>query len=444
MPLSFGEFLEQKLKFELARRGLTSSIVFSALALVIFAADIVDSSLRNYGQVTLFLLLIVNVFRGLASQKYLQDPLLNGRWLKILHVSIILNPLGWASLLAVLFYHPEGHLTSNSYLAFLITAGVSVGSTFSLAPFILQGVFFQVLVIGVGSYFTYVSHQMNPESVSVSLSVTFVVFLFYTILQTQQNKKALIQSAQYEHSLLLSNEKIQDQAVKLMQASRLTSLGEMAGGIAHEINNPLAIIFSNVEILKIELSRVLGGNTKSHERMDKITLSGMRIKNIISGLLVFSDKNEDLIKTPTEVRKIINDALDFNREKFANLGIKLNVDIDGDLSVLCNPSRTAQALLNLLNNSAEFAQKGNDKWVSIHAFAKGDNVTIEITDSGPGIATQIKPKLFQPFSTNKEVGKGVGLGLSIARGIVRGQGGDLLFDENAKHTTFKMLMQKAS
>lgn len=162
-----------------------------------------------------------------------------------------------------------------------------------------------------------------------------------------------------------------------------------------------------------------------------------RISGIINGLRTFSrDGNGDQMAL-VPVKQIVESTLTLCREKLKHAEILIQVDpLDDDLKARCRPVQISQVLLNLVGNACDAILALDEKWIRISAERRSDDVVISVTDSGPGIPTEVRAKLFQPFFTTKEIGKGTGLGLSISRGIVDGHRGTLMVDERCGNTRF--------
>jgi signal transduction histidine kinase len=231
------------------------------------------------------------------------------------------------------------------------------------------------------------------------------------------------QSAMYEMKLI---EEHQHQ----IQVQKMSSLGEMASGVSHEINNPLAVILGKSSMLRRELVKKLAPDDSSLQFLDKIDEMSFRISNITKSLINFSRNSTKDAKQRVEVRNIIEETLHLCQERFRLHGIQIQIECDPDLYMECRPSEMSQVLLNLLNNSFDAVISQADRSIWISAQKKNDHVTIRVQDSGNGVDPVIVNKIMDPFFTTKEVGKGTGLGLSISRGLVRTHGGELsyLFD----------------
>ena len=223
---------------------------------------------------------------------------------------------------------------------------------------------------------------------------------------------------------------------EILQQSRLASLGEMAAGVAHEINNPLAIIqgrlgqlVRTLETPILERSRLKNGLTSLQKNVD-------RIASIVKGLRLFSRDSQRDPMVVASVARIVEDTLSLCAERFRHKSVELRVEVDTQLHLECRPTEISQVLMNLLNNSLDAVENSSEKWVRIEAQRMDKYIAISVLDSGPGIPPERVPQLMQPFFTTKELGKGTGLGLSISKGIVEAHGGLLRYDDKSKQTKF--------
>jgi len=223
----------------------------------------------------------------------------------------------------------------------------------------------------------------------------------------------------------------------ILYASKMAALGEMAGGIAHEINNPLAIISGQAQ-LSLELMDV-GEATPEQLRksLQKIRQWVGRTAQIIQGLRQFSrDGTHDPFHISC-VNEIIERTFDLCSETFIRHEVKLEIVApSSDLQIECRPVQISQVLLNLLQNAMHAAELRPDRWVRVTVESSRNEVVFRVIDSGPGVPVEIRDKIMQPFFTTKETGKGTGLGLSISKGLVDGHRGEIYLDPGTEHTCF--------
>jgi PAS domain S-box-containing protein len=229
-----------------------------------------------------------------------------------------------------------------------------------------------------------------------------------------------------------------------MLTSRMAVLGEMAGGIAHEINNPLAIISGYSERLKRLLSRGQLTEEAVNKVVTNIDQTVDRITFIIKGLKAFARDGDNDPFLPNFVNKIVKDTLPFAEGKLAKNQTFLKQEpISDSIIIECRPVQISQVILNLINNACDAIQNLEERWVEVRVDELETEVNIKITDSGGGIPKHIAEKIMQPFFTTKEVGKGTGLGLSISKSIIEGHGGVFYLDDKCPNTRFVLRLPKS-
>ena len=215
---------------------------------------------------------------------------------------------------------------------------------------------------------------------------------------------------------------------RLMHADRMVNLGEMASGIAHEINQPLNIISMVLDKILFEADRQESidlGFLK--EKSDKIFENIIRIRNIIDHIRAFSRSQEDYVLSPFNINTSIENAVSMIREQFKHMGIDLDLMLDDNIpQFLGNTYKFEQVIVNLLTNAKDaLVEKKNidpefvSMNVSIRSFVDDQKIVVEIVDNGIGINEEDLNNVILPFYTTKEEGKGTGLGLSICYQIIR-------------------------
>lgn len=247
-------------------------------------------------------------------------------------------------------------------------------------------------------------------------------------------------------SLKDAKNQIEKQQELLIISSKMSSLGEMATGIAHEINTPLAVIGLRASLLENICNSedfAETGKQKIVESTAIIERTTNRIAKIISGLRAFARDGASDPFQNEDLKSIIEETLDLCGEKFRSHGVQLKVKIpENTIMLSCRSTQISQVILNLLQNSFDAVQALTEKWIELEALETDQHIEISVTDSGMGIAPAIRTKLTQPFFTTKDVGKGTGLGLSISRGIALDHRGSLYLDEKCRNTRFVLRLPK--
>lgn len=224
---------------------------------------------------------------------------------------------------------------------------------------------------------------------------------------------------------------------KMVSSAKMAALGEMSGGIAHEINNPLTVIQARAFQLQQMVDSGKMGPAKVKQAAESISRTADKIARIIKSLRSFAREGTYDPFEVVPVKQIIEETLEFCRTRFYNHGVEVEVSpIDPDLEIECRLIQIEQVLLNLLNNSFDAIQDLENRWIQISVKEDVDCIEVSVSDSGPGIPEEVADQIMLPFFTTKEVGKGTGLGLSISAGIVKSHKGELTLKRGAPNTTF--------
>jgi PAS domain S-box-containing protein len=232
--------------------------------------------------------------------------------------------------------------------------------------------------------------------------------------------------------------------MQVISSARLSALGMMAGGVAHEINNPLGIIHAYASNL-LEMARdgeislpVLESTSAS------IKETAERIGSIVKSLRHIAREGDGDPILPASLRDLIERVLELSRERFRMHSVQLNCSpIDPQLQVPCREVQIAQVVMNLLQNAFDaVVDSPGEKWVAVDVSAPDGSVVVSVTDSGPGVPPSIRARIMEPFFTTKPVGKGTGLGLSLSRSIAAGHGGELTLGERNGHTCFSLTLPR--
>jgi signal transduction histidine kinase len=264
--------------------------------------------------------------------------------------------------------------------------------------------------------------------------------MIYAILNVQRLEDGGVIIVSIITTELVEAQKIiREQEAKSHYSAKLASLGEMAAGIAHEVNNPLSIIQGSANIVRrlvdqtpIDIVNVKLLTTKMIETSD-------RISKTIKSLKALSRNAESDPMLKVSLNNVIHLSADVIEQRFRQHGVLLKwLPLPEDIHVMAREAELMQVFTNLLGNSIDAIKTLDERWVEIQAEKKGEFVDIYFTDSGKGISPEIQKKIMEPFFTTKDVNQGTGLGLSISKNIIKNHDGELSLVPESPHTMFKI------
>ena len=247
------------------------------------------------------------------------------------------------------------------------------------------------------------------------------------------------------HTDITERKKLEQQ---FLRAQRMESIGTLAGGIAHDLNNILAPIMMSIDILKLSAT-----DAQTQAILETIATSSRRGRDIVRQVLSFARgmEGDRMVVQPSHLLKDMETIIKDTFPKNIHLALSLP---DGSCGVICDPTQLHQILLNLCVNARDAMPDGgtltiavensvlDEQYAAMHFEAKaGRYVVLSVTDTGQGMSPSIMDKIFDPFFTTKELGKGTGLGLSTVRAIVKSHGGFMnVYSEPGRGTTFKVYL----
>lgn len=217
---------------------------------------------------------------------------------------------------------------------------------------------------------------------------------------------------------------LQEMQEHLIQAEKMSAVGQLVSGVAHELNNPLSAIMGFAEIARMK-SAAAGADASQLEALQEIASQAERCRKIVSNLLQFVRREMPHLEA-IHINEVVDQVLKLREYELHTRNVNLVRDFDPANPLICaDPQKIQQVVLNLLNNAndaiLEAGTSGNI-WVRTRAYA--DQITLEVRDDGPGIKSP--QRVFEPFYTTKELGKGTGLGLSVCYGIIKEHGGEIV------------------
>lgn len=291
-------------------------------------------------------------------------------------------------------------------------------------------------------------HRQVLVSVVTAISALLILLLvaanIYQRRRRMIERMAIQETARYEletrvvertQNLTDTNTKLRDEIderlraesqlktaqAELVQASKMAALGQMSAGLSHELNQPLAAIRSYAENAGVFLDRQRPDTVRSN--LKGISELTERMARIIKNLRTYS-RNEQVPARPVLVQNAVQEALSLLEGRLVKSGITVRLNISDNLQpVMAGDVRLQQVFVNLFSNSIDAMDESSEKTLSVRGLADSGGVQISVHDTGPGVPEEVLENVFDPFYSTKDLGEGMGLGLSVTFGIIRRFGG---------------------
>lgn len=241
---------------------------------------------------------------------------------------------------------------------------------------------------------------------------------------TEQNTRLLRDAKRHEAQLQKSLVDLQETQTYLVQSERLSAVGQLVAGVAHELNNPLAIILGYAQLIL----RMPEASSRMTECLKKLEDAAQRCQSIVHHLTIFAQKQK-VEKRHLNINDVIRSVIDIRKDQFELDQIDVSVTLDPRLLVVfADYQQLQQVFLSLINNAQEamLTNASPDRKIQIISRLQNDMATIDFIDNGPGVKNAELAKLFEPFFTTKEFGQGIGLGLSVCYGIITEHQGNII------------------
>ncbi len=230
----------------------------------------------------------------------------------------------------------------------------------------------------------------------------------------------------------------------VVQVEKMASIGKMAAVVAHEINNPLSGILTYAKLVKKWVLKVNGDDSKRNEIrecLELVELESKRCGDLVKNLLMFS-RSAPMNLEWADVNQVVDRCIRLVQHQIDLGNVQLQLETASELPVLhCDPAQLEQVLIALVMNAIDAMPRGGNLLVRTRSLPQSKQIEIQVRDDGVGIAPDLLPRLFEPFLTTKETGKGVGLGLAISKTIIERHGGVIEVESQpGRGTTFYIFL----
>ncbi len=420
----------EEVRVEVLARSLAPAITFAVLAVFVFLTPEDSAHHHFFVGIPCALIIATSVWRGLIyAETRKTDSIPAGLWTQF-NIASAINSICWGTALASVVFQNE---TSPLIITFtlLIASSIANASIFTLGNDAKLHVTFVTLTLAPLICICVYRYSTNSGSDIGYLSISLMLFigLLYILFQGRITRK------RFAH-LIATQRDLLEQRSMTEHANRLTSLGELAAGFAHEINNPLTVITGNIDLIaKQDLDATL------LKYASRAMAASQRISKIVKNLRTLSHRSVEEVREDHEITALIKDTLELYEDRLQNRKITLELQLLEQV-VYCDLVQIEQILLNLLNNAIEAVADlpEGERWLKIQISRLDQTLVIAVSNGGPVISSVIADKIFTPFFTTKPVGQGMGLGLAISRTIALNHHGDLRLETKDGHTCFCLVL----
>jgi signal transduction histidine kinase len=238
------------------------------------------------------------------------------------------------------------------------------------------------------------------------------------------------------HTIERQKEELETANQRLLQAAKLASVGELASGMAHEINNPIGIILGRTDYI---LATQDGLSAEAKEDLRVVRSQAERVASTVRSLLTFA-RPSPLSVQRVDLAQLVDEAVKLEVPRCRTAAVEIKCSSSGKIpSIQGDPDRLQQVLINVMNNAIDAMPQGGRLGISL--ANGGSQVVVDISDTGKGITEEDQARIFDPFFTTKPAGKGTGLGLAVSYGIIRDHGGEILVSSlPGRGSTFSIVL----
>lgn len=439
------QHLQQQIENDYVVKSKNTAIAYLISSILFALLHRREPNFRLHIDILLAGIWLLALMRLYNANLYSKKTISIERAVKVANASAFFNGMLWS---AVGFFSVLSFTEINVQImiTFIALITFSAGSIVTLSHKKTVFITFNIFMILPQVFYALIEYQRSADSAALWLFSYVAVSLFYNIRQAGVVQAELSQRFQAEYELKKSLEEVaaskknlEEESIKTFHASRLSSLGEMAGGVAHEINNPLTIIQGMTKSLLVHSELQIDEQTKN--KLGKINSATERIAKIVKGMKIIASKNDHVEHEIVKSSKVVELSISLFEERFKNENISFIYENPNDPLLKCNTLQISQILINLLSNAIDALSKTKDDPViklKVSENLPRRAVDIRVINSGALIPDEIVEKIFEPFFSTKSMEKGTGLGLSISQTLANGNGGSLSYEVYEGKVCFRL------
>jgi signal transduction histidine kinase len=448
MQIEKQNYIDDQVEIDYVLKSKNSALAFMFVTLLFIYLQHFNEFYRDYAYAISSGVIFLAVLRYLNAYLYT-----NGKKnirMAVIEVStnVVLNCILWCAIgmISVLSFEENNF---QILITFILLIGISASSIVTISHKPVIFIIMNILLLTPQVFYAVKRYQFTNDASMLWIAGYAVIYFVYNIRQGRVVYAELIKRFSMEFDLIktldevaLSKRNLEEESIKTFHASRLSSLGEMAGGIAHEINNPLTIIQGMTKSVASHNDSLLDEVSKT--KLQKINSAAERIAKIVKGMKIISSKNDQIEHEPIKVSKVIDVSLGLFEERLKNENVSFQLENVTDPTVVCNPLQISQIIINLISNALDALQKYEGDhaiMIKISEDFLHHQVNIRIINSGPLLSDELANKIFEPFFSTKSLGQGTGLGLSISQTLAHSNGGKLNYEDYQGQVCFNLKLE---
>lgn len=437
-------YIEKQVDIDYILKSKNSALAFLFVSILFLFIHRIDGIHNVYVNAVALGIVVLSLIRLINVKRHTDKKIETLKAVQVVSFTAVLNAILWSAVGFISIITPNQD-NFQILIIFIILISFSAGSIVTLSHKKIIFYFVTCIVLSPQAFHAYYEYMKSHDLQAFWLWGYTAINIAYNLRQGKTINSELRRRFSFEYDLkqsmeeiALSKKHLEEESIKTFHASRLSSLGEMAGGVAHEINNPLTIIQGMTK------SIISHDDLKIDEqiriKLSKINSATERIAKIVKGMKIISSKNDQIVHEVVKINKILEISLGLFEEKFKNENINFHLENPDDPSVLCNPLQISQIIINLLNNAIDALLKSQENYLLLKVTEDKNNHTVDIriVNSGPLIDSAVSAKIFEPFFTTKSIGKGTGLGLSISQTLAHSNDGNLSYEAYDGKVCFKL------
>lgn len=439
------QYIQEQVEIDYVMKSKNSAIAFIFVTILFIYLQKFSVVFKSYVLILSIAVIVLSIIRFINAKTFATGKRRIEKAVLGVTLTVFFNCLFWCAIAIMSLLSFEDN-NFQILITFIILIAISASSIVTISHKRDFFLLINFMMMAPQLFYSVRKYQQTDDASMLWIAGYAAIFGIYNITQGKVVANELARRFSMEFDLkktleevALSKKHLEEESIKTFHASRLSSLGEMAGGVAHEINNPLAIIQGMTKYVLTHNENKLDESSKS--KLMKINSATDRIAKIVKGMKIISSKNDQIEHESTKISKIVDVSLSLFDERIKNESITFTLENVTDPMIMCNPLQVSQILINLISNALDALKSCEGEKILFLKVTEDflhHTVDIRLINSGELLSQSLLDKIFEPFFSTKALGQGTGLGLSISRTLAISNGGQLSYEVFQGHICFKL------